>query len=325
MNTELIDVSCSQCGSNKRNYKYKLNNSSIVQCDSCRFLYVNPRISSEDIKKKLQEWAKSDVIDDERLRISFDKNTKIIYQQYLNRISQYINKDIGTILDVGCSTGAFLSVAKNNGWQVKGIEIGRESAKYANSIGIDVETGSIKNIEIEKEKYDAVAFLEVIEHLEDPKDALKRIYDYLKPGGALIVSTPNFDSLYRRIHKQKWWVINCEEEHIMFFNALSLQNALEETGFTVVDKVIRGIDIAGIVKSFKRSNAPTDSGQTYYSSRYTKEKIKIIFSKIGLISFIRLCLRGFDKLSSSKHSPFYAMGEQLVFIAIKDGEKCRKE
>ena len=319
MQNELQEVACDFCGYEEHRSIYKLKNSSIVECTNCNFKYLNPRISSQRIKEILQEWAKNDVLDDERLRIAYDTRTQALYRSYIRRAENEKSTQSKKMLDVGCASGAFLYVAKSLGWDVTGLEIGEASSEYARNKGINVINASIfdDSINIEAATYDVVVFLEVIEHLEHPKRALEMIYSWLKPGGVLILSTPNFNSLFRRIHKTKWWVINCEEEHIMFFTPESLSAYIKAVGFKVTHRIIRGIDLPGIFRNFKSKSTEITLDNDYYSSRSSKEKFKSILSRAGLLWLVRKILNVFDTLSSMKYSPFYAMGEQLVFFAKK--------
>lgn len=320
----LVQVVCAGCGSAKRAFRYTLQRSCIVACEDCGFCYVNPRLSSEGLRDKLQEWAQKDVVDQERLRVAFDSNALKLYDSYLAKIDGLSHTGARKLLDIGCSVGAFLTVAKKRGWDVTGVEIGNASAAYArDQLGLHVHIGSLYEF-AETGSYDAVSFLEVIEHLEQPAQALQRIHSLLKKDGLLLLSTPNYDSLFRRMFGARWWVVNCEDEHIMFFTADTLSKMLRDQGFEVLSLKIRSIDIMGILKNL-RGHKPqqavqeTSDAQGYYESRSDKEWIKDRLRQTGLISLARAGMRVLDTLFSLRFSPFFGMGEQLVVIARRKG------
>lgn len=320
--TEYVSVSCQLCGSNECDQEYHLNKTGIVKCRQCNFSYINPRISTGILNKRLQEWAGEDVVDEERLSVAFDERTMALYRSYLERISKITGKKTGRLLDIGCSTGSFLVAARSMGWEVEGLEIGKASSEYASGeLGLNVQNGSIYDFDVNT-KYDVIVFLEVIEHLEEPQKALQKIASMLDKGGVLLLSTPNYDSLYRRVHGSKWWVINCEDEHIMFFNMGNLSRMLENTGFSVKFRLIRSIDIAGILKSFRgvrrAVHSEKDVCHSYYDARKGKEKIKQKLEKLGLLGIARSGLGLLDITFSKRFSPLYGMGEQLVVIAVKE-------
>jgi 2-polyprenyl-3-methyl-5-hydroxy-6-metoxy-1,4-benzoquinol methylase len=278
------------------------------------------------IQASLQAWAELDVIDEERIRIAFEPNTLELYRRYAEWIEKFRQSNHRSLLDVGCSTGALLKVFRNEGWEVQGIEYGKASAAYAtNQLGLNVFRGSLYDFPCAPESIDVVAFTEVIEHLESPKIALEKIHTWLKPEGLIFITTPNFNSLYRLKFGARWWVINCEQEHIMFFTPDSLKRLLEMCGFTVVFEHIRGIDVVGMLNQLRNSahtNKNEDSQQAsqdgYYVARSGKEKFKKLLYRFGILKFARHLLRGLDFLFSKKWSPFYSWGEQLIVIAKKN-------
>lgn len=329
----MVDVACALCGSAKHDAQYPLTRGAIVCCATCGFFFVSPRLHSEALLSKLQQWASQDVVDRERLRIAFDAQTIALYQGYLARISSASAP--GQLLDVGCSTGALLSVARDACWQTYGVEIGQASADYARGVlGLSVTQGSLYSFNPPPASFDAIVFLEVIEHLEDPVGALKRIVSWLKPGGALLISTPNYDSLYRRCFGTDWWVVNCEDEHIQFFTAASLRRILEEQQLSITWQQIRGIDWAGMWSTWRarrerrgqgerlthrvpQAHVPAADVDGYHEARSRKEAIKATLAKLGLLRFSRALLAKFDVLCSIPQSPTYAWGEQLIMIAVK--------
>lgn len=316
-----VTVACALCASSKFTQRYPLQRSAIVQCDGCGFCYVNPRMCSSILQARLQAWAQQDVVDAERLRIAFEKHTLALYERYLRRMADLTQP--GRLLDVGCSTGALMLAAQRQGWAVEGLEIGKASAAYAaQRLQVPVHTLSLYNFEAPAASYDAIAFLEVIEHLEDPVGAVKKLHHLLRPGGLLLVSTPNYDSLFRRLFGTRWWVVNCEEEHIQLFNRRSLERILGQQGFDVVWTHIRGLDMAGMLQTIRHKRPATEAGFPdndlgYHGARARKEKIKNVLTRLGLIRLARLALYGLDLASSARYSPLHAIGEQLVMIAIK--------
>ncbi|CAM8630809.1 AdoMet_MTases domain containing protein [Comamonadaceae bacterium] len=318
-----VSVACALCTSTSCTHLYPLQRSAIVKCNSCGFCYVNPRMSSDVLKARLQAWAQQDVVDAERLRIAYEDHTLALYDRYLKRMRQIVPP--GRLLDVGCSTGALMFAAQQQGWSVEGLEIGEVSAAYAaQRLQVPVHAQSLYDFVAAPGSYDAIAFLEVIEHLENPVAAVQQLNHWLRPGGVLLVSTPNFDSLFRRLFGTRWWVVNCEEEHIQLFNRHSLEQVLQQHGFDVTWTHIRGLDVAGLVQTWRSSkgnaasqHAHQPDEQGYHGARTRKEKLKSVLAQVGLIKAARLGLYGLDLLSSARYSPLHAVGEQLVMLAVK--------
>ncbi len=323
----LVRPPCALCAATRSRERYRLQLGSIVRCENCGFNYVSPRLPRDWLLAKTQAWATSDVVDDERLRIAFERRTLKIFGDMIERCEPLVVNSRRRLLDIGCSTGAFLTVARERQWDTTGVEVGEASANYARTqLGLNVINGSLFDFDGPPESFDLIAFLEVIEHLEDPRRALRRIARWLAPGGILVLSTPNFDSLFRRLFGIRWWVVNCEDEHIQLFTPATLVEMLEAEGMAVVELRVRGIDLAGLISAaFPRrgsgkggaQNTTAKESSGYHHARTRKERLKAALQRIGLLGLVRRGLTGLEWLFSVRGSPLYSMGEQIVVIAQK--------
>lgn len=323
----MVEVPCNLCGSRKNSRQYRLRLGSIVRCSDCGFSFVSPRQSDAHLIEKLQHWAEQDLVDVERLRIAFDATTLQLYDGYLARLARLLPGTSRRLLDIGCSTGAMLYVARAAGFQVEGLELGHASSRYGREqLGLVVHEQRLEEFVGSEGRFDVVVLLEVLEHLQDPSAALARISQLLTPGGLLLLSTPNFDSLFRRVHGARWWVVNCEDEHIMLFTPRTLRLALSKAGFSIEWLRVRGLDAAGILNDAgQRIRAATAGAQAerasvgsdYHQSRRRKERLKQQLAATGMIEFARAGLGLLDSAFSSRMSPLFGLGEQLVVIARK--------
>ena len=98
------------------------------------------------------------------------------------------------VLSVGCAAGKTEEVLVKRGIEVVGVELNPEDAKIARERGLTVLEGDASEIDvnINGQFYDCVIYADVLEHLPDPVAVLKRHVEYLKPGGIVYVSVPNF-------------------------------------------------------------------------------------------------------------------------------------
>ena len=102
------------------------------------------------------------------------------------------------LLDIGCGSGDFLVLARQEGFNVQGQEISIPAAKLAQKChGLQIETGGIESYSPDK-LYDAVTLLGVLEHVRDPKSLLSHAHRLLRPGGVLVIYTPVW-GLYDRV------------------------------------------------------------------------------------------------------------------------------
>jgi 2-polyprenyl-3-methyl-5-hydroxy-6-metoxy-1,4-benzoquinol methylase len=94
-----------------------------------------------------------------------------------------------------------------------------------------VRLGTATDIDGSDGPFDAVTMFDVIEHLVDPMDALRRIRSVLRPGGLLVVTTPNINALSRWALGTQWSILS-PLEHLYHFSDLTLGKALQRAGFT---------------------------------------------------------------------------------------------
>ncbi|MDD2676316.1 MAG: class I SAM-dependent methyltransferase [Methylacidiphilaceae bacterium] len=97
----------------------------------------------------------------------------------------------GRLLDVGCGNGEFLRFMRELGWEVEAIEPDRRAAGQSTKLGLPVQQGGIEDAALRPGAYDAITLSHVIEHLLDPRAALKRCVAALRPGGILVSISPN--------------------------------------------------------------------------------------------------------------------------------------
>lgn len=222
MNYELIEVNaCPICGRSQYKVVFKKGKFSGQQCKECGLIYLNPRLKNpnnvyiDDQTSSTSKYYESSIKAD---RKTFTERIKII--------EEFAAK--GFFLDIGCSTGTFLEIARENGWNVHGVEPNPKSALICKEKGLPVINDFFGNKTTgNRNKFDAVYFGDVIEHLPNPEKDLLNIYNILKKDGIVMIVTPNFDSLSARFLQIK------PLEHILYFNKSSIAYLLKKTNFKI--------------------------------------------------------------------------------------------
>lgn len=97
----------------------------------------------------------------------------------------------GTLVDIGCGGGRFLSLCQAEGWKAVGIEPSPEAAEYARRHGIEVHAQAWPDPSMADGSVEAVTFINVLDHLPDPFEALRGAARVLRPGGLLYVRVVN--------------------------------------------------------------------------------------------------------------------------------------
>ncbi|MBL9139377.1 MAG: class I SAM-dependent methyltransferase [Verrucomicrobiales bacterium] len=143
----------------------------------------------------------------------------------------------GSVLDVGCSTGAFLYQLGQRwprAYQGLGIEVSGAAIDYARERGVTVTSESLLTHDFQGAAFDVVTFWAVLEHLADPGAFVRRAFEILRPGGHCVVLVPNGKSLAMR-----WLGANYRyvlPQHVNYFEAPTLERLLVGAGFQSVAK-----------------------------------------------------------------------------------------
>jgi SAM-dependent methyltransferase len=149
------------------------------------------------------------------------------------RMRELRGMEVGRLLDVGCGKGRFLGAAKEAGWEVLGVEFAPASAEAARrTYGVEVVVGDFLEVSLEGD-FDVVTMWHVLEHLPHPSAALDRAADLLRPGGRIVISVPNIDSLQARFGGEQWFHLDLPR-HLFHFSPRSLSAIVERAGLRVV-------------------------------------------------------------------------------------------
>lgn len=137
----------------------------------------------------------------------------------------------GRLLDVGCAFGDCLVEAKNLGWRnVEGLEISSYAYGLAKKRGLKVKKGSLTTVAYSPNSFDVVTYQDVIEHVVFPMSELKKVYKILKPGGWLLIVTPDVGGFWSKLLGSVWYHFK-PGEHVVYFSQESIRKALGKSGF----------------------------------------------------------------------------------------------
>jgi 2-polyprenyl-3-methyl-5-hydroxy-6-metoxy-1,4-benzoquinol methylase len=156
-------------------------------------------------------------------------------KRYLAQIEGLIGKPRNEIrlLDVGCSSGYFLDVARQLGFNAEGVEPGEKAVQAARIAGLTVHSGLLEDVALPKQSFDAITMFEVIEHLKDARGAIQRCNRLLRSGGILVIGTANTASWTFMTMKSRWEYFHIDKHggHVSFFNPDSMKILAQRSGF----------------------------------------------------------------------------------------------
>lgn len=140
----------------------------------------------------------------------------------------------GQLLDIGCGNGRFLHGMQQLGWTVKGVEFNAGAVKTCRKSELDVHHGDLFSAELPDASFDAINLSHVIEHVPDPKALFIEMARILKPGGLLLLKTPNSEALGRALFNTNWFA-NEVPRHLYLFAQKNLQTLGEHCGLKMTE------------------------------------------------------------------------------------------
>lgn len=135
----------------------------------------------------------------------------------------------GRLLDVGCGAGDLTAAFARRGWRVFGIEPSEAAANVAASRGIEVHHGTPLDAPWPDGRFDAIIFNHSLEHIPEPRAALRRARGWLRSGGLIAITVPNFGSWQRRLLGSAWFQLDLPR-HVVHFERATLSDVVKRAG-----------------------------------------------------------------------------------------------
>jgi len=215
---------CRLCSADDLGLHFEVRGFTLDRCARCGFVQVREQPTAADLEALYGEgfFAKSKYEDEFALRRENERRLEL-----LERAGVPAG---GRVLDAGCATGDFLSIAgeRYDMWGLDVSEFATAAARTKNPRFADqIRTGFIEDQRFAPDFFDAIVMWDVVEHIWDPRPVLHRLVGHLRPGGSLLLSTPDIGAATARILRRRWAFMT-PPEHLGFFNAGSLHFLLED-------------------------------------------------------------------------------------------------
>lgn len=229
---------CPSCGASGLSPKAAYSAAHLVQCQGCGLTFSRQRPTEQELEAHYSgygDWPDSAL-------------TRQRYREVLARLEPYRSR--GRIFEMGCGAGYFLEEAAAAGWEPHGSTVGALSVEMCRAKGLDVLNAADAVSSMPDGHFDVATAFEVVEHLRDPAVEAQLLARIIRPGGLLYCTTPNFDSLSRRILGPSWRVIDYPE-HLIYFTAATLTRWLEPFGFRMIRVESTGVSPGELRRAFR--------------------------------------------------------------------------
>ena len=198
------------------------------RCSQCGCLWANDARQHEHVLTEAYDRVIDSYFDSQEN----DPRYVRFYKWLEQLMRRYVSG--GTILDVGCGDGVFLSTLSDD-WTKRGLEPSASGASLARKKNLDV-THATMDSSPQSYQADLISALDVIEHVIDPHHFIESFKRHLRPGGVVLLLTGDADSYPAKIAGSQWSYLRwCG--HISVFSHSALRTLLQSHGFEILDWV----------------------------------------------------------------------------------------
>jgi SAM-dependent methyltransferase len=281
-------LSCLLCESKNSSIVWGQDGFQIARCTGCKVLFALNAPSQDELitlydKGKLTGAPLQDIGREDGPPPAWKQNEQVSILKTLERLGM----SGGSLLDVGAFSGMFMQNAKRRGFQVTGVEPIREAYVHLNEVlGLQVVHGDLHSTPFPSDHFMVVSLLDVIEHVADPVAELREVFRILKPGGFVVMTTPNAAGLMqtivggkRKIFGQPWCPIDDIPWHLWGFTPRTFRICMEKAGFRVET-------VDSLEPSPLSTNSNSDSrGWKKLALRVTAEASKLLHMSDRMVGY----------------------------------------
>lgn len=307
MQTRRRPIPCLDCGGPGSQVEWSSAKYQLLECEHCGLVYAanwEEQLGGSGFHKgNISYWEARRCVDEGSAQSLNEERTI----QVLKKLESMAPER--TLLDVGCGTGALVGAASKLGWLATGVDLAPAAVEIAQRKGRDCRVVDLFSEELDQHRFGVIVMSEFIEHVPGPSRFFRRARELLLTSGLLYVTTPNVDSLGRRILGSRWAAIG--EGHVALFTRERLAALGRGAGLDVVEITTRTPSVVAIAHLLKKASVSPEGDE----SDSQHQRVQDFRSHIHRSSFLTLVKRGADSIVAKTK-----LGDTLVALFRKPRE-----
>jgi 2-polyprenyl-3-methyl-5-hydroxy-6-metoxy-1,4-benzoquinol methylase len=220
---------CPLCQSAERHENvYELPPYAVARCKSCGLWYLSPRLTESLMHASYEDDHYFEGGEGGYSSYQAQETTlRHTFRRFLREIARR-GMTGGRLLEVGCAYGFFLEEAKDYFSHRTGTDYSTGALEKARGRADRLILGGTEQIPL-GETFDCIACIHVIEHIYDPVAFLRSLTKHLRPGGWLLLATPDMGGFWRPLMRRRWPFFKVPE-HVTYFDQKTLGALLTRAG-----------------------------------------------------------------------------------------------
>lgn len=199
----------------------------LLRCTACQLVFQAPEAADAALEMIPQIYDDAWV----EFRDQASLQTFLEHAVFQSTLLGMFRTSAGNLLEIGSGTGEFAYMAQSAGWHVTGVEPSAAACRYARSqFGLELVNAPWRfDLPQAEQRYDAIAFWHVLEHIADPICFLRGLAGLLSDDGLLLFAVPNLRSLTNAICREGSPLFT-ERDHLFHFAPSHIERLLDLAG-----------------------------------------------------------------------------------------------
>jgi len=248
--TDTTRIACPICGVTAAPAE-RVGSATYFGCPVCETLFQHPMPTIDQMRAYVDAEYAGGVYND---YVAAAQLKSLTFDARMATIRERVG--LGRLLDVGASCGFLVEAALRSGYDAYGVELSAEAiAKAPPAIRQRLTLGDVNSLDLQAQAtFDVVTAFDLIEHVFDPKEFLTSLHRVVKPGGWIVITTPDVGHVLRYVLRARWPMFQ-PMQHTVLFARRGLRLALSAAGFddiviTAAHKTLTADYLAGQVEMY---------------------------------------------------------------------------
>lgn len=235
---ELEYPSCPICSGEQRETLYaNFGVHNVVRCTGCTVYYLYPRLTEAAINRFYEQDSYFEGGDSGYSVTGYSEQERALRATFKKLMQNLDERSLtgGSLLEIGCGFGYLLQEAEPYFSYRAGTEFSPSGAERARRHANVIYEGGVDALP-DDASFDCLIGTQVIEHVYDPLAFIRKLIRFGRPGGTVVLSTPDIGGLLKRVMGRRWPSFKIPE-HVLYFDAATLSSLMQEAGLADVARL----------------------------------------------------------------------------------------